>query len=153
MKYIKLFEEHEEDPTDQETIDQMQGYGLLGPTYTYDLIFSIDYDWAMVNGPAETEKEITDLFNEIGKISMIDVNGQFGSKGISWEGPLVDVSDNDESDEYDEDEIDTYVFDSDAFITFTSKLTEPEIEDFINDNLIHVTAYGTYDLELVEENY
>jgi hypothetical protein len=153
MKYIKLFEEHEEDTTDQDTIDQMQSYGMLGPTYTYDLSFSVDYDWALNNGPIETEKEITDLVNEIGKISMIEVSGQFGSKGIDWEGPLSDVSDNDESDEYDEDELDTYVFDSDVFITFTSKLTEPEIEDFINDNLIHVTAYGTYDLELMEEKY
>jgi len=153
-KYIKLFEEHEED---EEDLRQLRDLGLADPELTYDLQFSIDPDWAMGNGPAETVIEITNLINGIGdwkgvgKVSVIDVFGKFGSKGIAWEGPLSEVGLNDEADDYTMDEIDIDDFNADAFITFTSFLGEDEIEDFINDQLIHLTAYGNYDLELIED--
>jgi hypothetical protein len=152
-KYIKLFEEHEED---EEDLRQLRDLGLADPELTYDLTFSIDMDWAMGNGPTETVTEITNLINGVGdwkgvgKVSVIEVSGTFGSKGIDWEGPLSEVGLSDEAGDYDADEIDIYEFTSDAFITFTSFLGEEEIEDFINDQLVHITAYGTYDLELID---
>ena len=156
-KYIKLFEEHEEEEAD---LKQLRDLGLADPELTYDLSFSIDFDWARANGPAETVTEITNLINGIGdwkgvgKVSVIEVSGTVGSKGIDWEGPLSEVGIGDEDAEADADELDIYdiiyEFESDAFITFTSFLKEDKIEDFINDQLVHITAYGTYNLELME---
>ena len=153
MKHLKLFEDH----SNPDKLKRLRKLGLAPKANVYDLRFSIDHDWAMDNGPIETEEEITKLINGvegidgIGKISQIAVRGEFGSRGIAWTGPLGNVSDNDDADEYDEDELDTYEFDSDAFITFKSYKSEAEIEKFIVDDLIHITAYGEYDLDLLGE--
>ena len=154
-KYIKLFEEHDED---EEDLRQLRDLGLADPELTYDLRFSIDLDWAMGNGPTETVTEITNLINGIGdwkgvgKVSVIEVSGTFGSRGLDWVGPLSEVGLSDETGDDDVDGTDIYEFSSDAFITFTSFLKEEEIEDFINDQLIHITAYGSYELEIIDES-
>jgi len=153
-KYIKLFEEHTED---EEELKQLRDLGLADPELTYDLNFSIDLDWAIDNGPAETVTEITNLINGVGdlkgvgKVSAIDVSGTVGNEGIDWDGPIGNATpDDDDPDDYDS----LYLsFDSDAFITFTSFLKPAEIKDFINDQLIHLTAYGNYDLELLDNLY
>jgi hypothetical protein len=152
MKYIKLFEENqEEDSNKQDNLAKLKRLGLFGKLYTYDLTLTVEWDWAEANGPDEIEEEITNSINGIGdwegvgKIISIEVAGEVG--GFSdWDSPLSAIP----ADE-DDDEIDIYDFNGEAYIRFTSYLPESNIEDFINEHLIHITD-GNYELEIIDEN-